>query len=406
MYGRSHGVVKRRKPEPTPAATRALRSIRWFLLLSLLVPISFDAVATAQPVVARVEPLGTFTTNAVQYGRDAGYSNRIGDHILWVFGDTFSGDPADPSAFLSATAGWSLPATPFFLVEAVDEQGAPIQFLPFFPLERQFQETRREPPACCLLHDGCPPDSRYCVCPPDTDCTSRIAIWPGDVIALGDRTGVVFYEELIAGVAPYDFRHLGTGLARVREGMTTAARMMNDRGDPILTFRNPEPNFFRAVAVEEEGVVLVYTYAAVGTEPCAADVLIARVPLDRVAERAAYRFWNGTGWAADLDAAAPILRSVAEKLGSVVWNDHLGAFVSGHSSLCTGGKFHVRSAPRPEGPWSEPRIVDLSALGVTSDSYAGMWHPALGTGRSMVMSYYQPLPEVVGEVRLARVTFE
>lgn len=403
MYGWTARGVK----DAIAASRRGQRSRRGRGLVVFALAGFFATVAAAQPEVAGVEALGTFTTNAVQYGRDAGYSGRVGEQILWVFGDTFTGDLADPIAFSSATAGWSRPADPFVLTETVDEAtGAPVQFFPFFAGEKAFQVAHRDPPECCRMSADCPADRRYCACPPGTDCASRIAIWPGDVIPLGDRSAMVFYEQLFIGVAPYDFRHLGTGLARVREGATVAARVMNERGDPVFTFRGAEPNFFRAVAVEEGDAAFVYAYAAVGPEVCASDLLIARVPRDRLAERRAYRFWNGAAWVADLAAAAPILNGVPEKLGSVVWNDYLGAFVSGHSGLCTGGRFHIRSAPRPEGPWSEPRVVDLSALGSTSDSYAGMWHAALGTGRTMVMSYYQPLPDVVGEVRLARVTFE
>lgn len=352
--------------------------------------------------VLRVEALGTFHTNAFQYGRDAGNSSRIGSRIIWVFGDTIT-----LSGFPSSTAAWSSPERPLELSERVDAKKAPMQFFPFSPEELEFENAHATPPECCTNVTDCPAERLYCHCPADTDCAVRIALWPGDVIETGPTSGAVLYEKLVVGAAPYDFRHLGTGLARVKEGDAVAVRVTDESGLPALVFKHPEPNFLRAVAVPEADGAFVYVYAAVGDQVCLSDLLIGRVPLERMGERGAYTFWDGSAWVSDLGAAAPILGGVPEKLGSVVWNDYFGRYLSGFTSLCTGGsKFHFRTAPRPEGPWSEPVILDLAPIGTPSDAYAGLLHPALGRGRQMTISYYHPLPEIVGEIRLARVTFE
>ena len=104
-------------------------------------------------------------------------------------------------------------------------------------------------------------------------------------------------------------------------------------------------------------------------------------------DRAAWRFYDGSGWSSDLARARPILARVEGGLGSVAWNDHLGAYVSGINDICTGGsRFLMRTAPRPEGPWSEPAVVDLTPLGAGPEAYAGRLHPAFGSGRRMPMA--------------------
>ena len=368
--------------------------------VALFAALAFAATAWAQPRIRNVEAVGRFTTKAVAWGRDAGYSALVGDRIVWLFGDTFT-----PSGLRCATAAWSSPDRPLALREEVDAARSPHQLYRFASSERAFNRAHRKPPRCCAKRSGCAADG-YCHCPPDTDCASRIAIWPGDVIAVDDHSAVGFYEEVVAGVAPYDFRHLGTGLARLAHGRTVAAREQDRDGKPLFVFSDAEPNFFRALAVEEASRRVVYAYAALRRGLCVVDVLIARVPLESIADRAAYRFWDGADWAEGLERARPILSGIPAGLGSVAWNAHLGSYVSAHADICSSGKMLLRSAPRPEGPWSEAATVDLTPLGATAESYAGILHPELGNGAEMWFSFYRPEKDGHGRVRLGKIRFE
>lgn len=363
--------------------------------------LTFATAVRAQPEIVGVEPLGTFTTNAPGWGRDAGFSARLGDSILWIFGDTFL--PGD--RMRSATAAWSKPSKPAALHEAVDGEGLPYQFYTLTPKEEQFAREHASPPPCCKAA-GCPDGKLYCQCALGTDCSSRYALWPGSVIEVAPGKAINFYESEIAGVGPYDFRHVGTGLARIEKGKNVATRLMNDAGEPLFVFVGAEPNFLRAVRSQREGADFIYVYANAGRALCAVDVLVGRVPPEDVARRDAYRFWAGGYWVDTLSLAAPLLDDAAGGLGQVVWNDHLKLYLSAFSDICTGGsKLHVRSAPRPEGPWSPPAIVDLAPYGATHESYAGMLHEALGTGRAMTLTFYRHEPDGTGELRLVRIKF-
>lgn len=383
--------------------------VGWTLLAagcSTFAPTTPRRNAPFVPTIAAVEPLPDFTTNAVGQGRDAGNSALIGDRVIWLFGDTFVGD----DELLCATAAWSLPARPTELSEDVDEAGRPYQLYPFSSEEAAFNLTHAEPPPCCRLHTACPLRDPYCRCPPSVDCAQRIALWPGDLVVRGPDRAIGLYEKVLAGVAPYDFTHLGTGLAELRADGTVARRLTGPDGLPLMLFDRDQPNFLNAVVASVDGAPHVFAYALRRRHSCLVDVLVARAPAAAMERRDAWRFHDGSGWSGDLQHARPILSKIEGGLGSVAWNEYLGAYISGTSSICTGGtRFLVRTAPKPEGPWSEPAVIDLAPLGAGPDAYAGLIHPALGDRRRIVISFYAPRvenDEVVGSVHLARVTFE
>ncbi len=379
---------------------------------ALLIVLSLSLIATngcgfigpkTRPLkIAKVESMQDFETDAWVYGRDAGNSIRMGSDVLWVFGDTFGW-----SGLHCATAAWSNAARPWSLDEPVDNWFNAHQFYTFSPGELQFNADHETPPDCCKQHQKCAADNAYCHCPKDTDCGTRIAIWPGDLIETGSGTALHYYEKVWVGSAPYDFEHLGTGIADVQYKSTRAHRPPGDDGEPLLIFRPDEPNYLRAIRVAEDSGPYIYLYASANRRECKVDVLAARVPLVAAFERGAYEFWNGNGWTGDIAGTVPILASVVGGLGSVTWSEHLGHYVSAFNDICSGGThLLVRTAPRPEGPWSEPTAIDLRPLGATKDAYAGQIHGSLSDGRNIVFTFYQPQELGVGRVRLGRIVLE
>ena len=84
------------------------------------------------------------------------------------------------------------------------------------------------------------------------------------------------------------------------------------------------------------------------------DARVARVREADFQNVAAYEYWDGGGWKlGDVNAAQPIMHGVGEL--SVMWNEHLGQFVS-----LTTDPFDsvvMRTASNPAGPWSPPRVL-------------------------------------------------
>lgn len=97
---------------------------------------------------------------------------------------------------------------------------------------------------------------------------------------------------------------------------------------------------------------------------------ISRVKEADIANIDAYEYWDGKVWKLnDPKASAPIIEGVAEL--SVQWNEHLGRYIM----LTTDPTNSVvmRTAEKPEGPWSPPRVlIDTAAL---PSAYAPMIFP-------------------------------
>lgn len=342
--------------------------------------------------------LSMLATNIPAFGRDGGHTVRFDDGVLWIFGDTFT-----PPGMLSSTAGFSRLSDPQTLVAPTDEDGMPLQFFPFTEDEARFNEAHAQVEECCRNQSGCDAAHPYCNCSVDTDCAERIALWPGDGVTRADGAQL-YYEKFVIGAAPYDFRRVGVGLANLQIGAPNAERLVDADGEPRWLFGANEPGFARGLVVSEDQS-RIYLYASVNRHDCAVDTVIGRVEIASLEDRARYEFWNGSTWTPTLDDAMPILEQIPGGLGSVIWNDYLGEYLSAWNDLCTGGRtLLVRTAPRPEGPWSRPLSVDLGAVGATDEAYYGLLHPEFGNGRSLLLSFFQPLRGTYGQMRLVRLT--
>lgn len=338
-------------------------------------------------------------TDAGAFGRDGGHTLRLGEQVLWQFGDSFV-----EGGMLSSTAGWSDTADPHSLRDTRTDTGAPAQFLPFTQGELAFNRSHAVPPACCRQQTDCAAGDSYCHCPETVDCTWRIALWPGDGAEVAEGTALVYYDRQYTGVAPYDFRPAGVGVATVRAGAAAAERALDERGEPRLLFQPDEPHFTRGLRVDIAEGSFFYSYAIIDRHDCSVDILAARVPLAHMDDRSHFRFWNGHTWTPDLRSAEPILNDILGGLGSVVWSPQLGRYIAAWNDLCTPGDWlQVRTAAAPQGPWSEPVGLDLAAFGALPDAYYATLHPELSQGDELLLSYFQPVGLVDGQIRLLRL---
>lgn len=328
--------------------------------------------STRALVVASVRDIGAVRMPPKLVGRDGGNSGLIGGKILWVFGDTFwSFAAADGATFRTNTAALADPSLPLATTEPTDSKGAPSQFIPFTAAEKQFNDSTGKP-------------------------DDRIALWPGSIIPSGSG-GLAFFVKLhVRGNLNYEF--LGIGLARVAAGSTTATR------DPGLIFGPTDPHFNLAMLTSD--YLYVYGDIAGGNS---SNFGVGRVAPQDVSTRSAYRFWNGTGWVADVTKIASVI-SNAPGGASVSYNPYLRQYVAAHAGILSKSMF-LRTAPRPEGPFSAP-IEAFAGLepgggGGFAVNYAGLEHPELSKegGKILAVTYSHPLPGFLqGEVRLVEVT--
>lgn len=86
---------------------------------------------------------------------------------------------------------------------------------------------------------------------------------------------------------------------------------------------------------------------------------LARVAPGDLLEPDAYRYWNGVGWTADVNAAATVVPGPVGEL-SVAWSEEFDTWVMLYLDQPREG-IVVRTAGRLTGPWSEPELVISAA---------------------------------------------
>ncbi|GEE01051.1 hypothetical protein nbrc107696_14970 [Gordonia spumicola] len=108
---------------------------------------------------------------------------------------------------------------------------------------------------------------------------------------------------------------------------------------------------------------------------------VARFRPSDVLNLSAYEYWTGSTWSSNVDDVRAIVGAPVTEM-SVAWSAYLGKYVMVDSPL----NVHLRTADRPQGPWSLPRPLFPSTIGV----YAPMMlpsSPALrGTGPELYMN--------------------
>ena len=131
------------------------------------------------------------------------------------------------------------------------------------------------------------------------------------------------------------------------------------------------------------------------------DHLLARVPRGRVADAAAYRYWNGQAWSPDAGAATSLWQrpQPADVIGRLASFDNgisiaYNAFLRKYVAVGNVGidKIGARVADRLEGPWSAPTVwIDCSAIAQPSVPvcYSPYQHPQLSTdgGRTLFLTF-------------------
>ena len=102
------------------------------------------------------------------------------------------------------------------------------------------------------------------------------------------------------------------------------------------------------------------------------------MPLDQVLDRDAWRYFDGKGgWTDDLRKSTPVFSG--NDMMPIYYNDYLERYVALYSKPLSRDAV-LRTAPRPEGPWSTALQV-FKARASDSDNgwtYDALAHPEYG----------------------------
>ncbi|GAA3028859.1 hypothetical protein GCM10010528_08150 [Gordonia defluvii] len=162
-----------------------------------------------------------------------------------------------------------------------------------------------------------------------------------------------------------------------------ALAVSDDNGNSFKRVVAYRPNYqgnrkFQQTALMKDGGY-VYAYGTPSGRYGA--VYLARVPEAKIENVGAYEYWSVNRWVKDQPTAAtPVMSAPTGEL-SVAYNRYLGRYVS----LATRDGALMRTAPRPEGPWSpgENIVPGNDPLG----GYAPFIHPWSLDGPTMYFTY-------------------
>jgi hypothetical protein len=120
-------------------------------------------------------------------------------------------------------------------------------------------------------------------------------------------------------------------------------------------------------------------------------------------DRGAWTYYAGNGqWSPNLGDAVSVFSG--DDILNVSWNAYIGAYVAIYSYPLSNDVM-VRTAPRPEGPWSgERRIFTAMAPAGGGTVYDALAHPEFNDAQTMYVSYTRATGTFSAEVRLVSLT--
>ena len=337
--------------------------------------------------------IGVIANDPEVLTRDCGYSARYRDRSIWFFGDTILKAPnADNQRILCNS--WSLThdqdaadgVTGF--QPPVDEIGSSISLVPLTEAERRFN----------LRHQG-----KECLEPP---CGTRWAIWPGTIAVDQEaKVAYVFYHKVLVETGDFNYTSVGHSIAILEDidGQADRPDFSLYEDYPTLMFSEERDGFgSAAVLVGRQLYVYGCELQLEGIlKPCR----LARVAIDKILERDAWQFYQGQGtWSYDLSAATTVFHG--NDMMSVFYNEHLSRYIAIYSQPLST-RVMMRTAERPEGPWSQAsELFDgRKSAGSWGWIYDALAHPELSTdnGKTTYITYSRNTGPFKSEFRLVAV---
>ena len=225
-------------------------------------------------------------------------------------------------------------------------------------------------------------------------------LMPGPVVSDPDRGRVLIVYSKILEVAYKQHKRAGFSLAVWEHPDSAVVRpiVSPESEEPTLLFQGDDLHL-DAGALVDGGFLYLYSASYVSCT-------VARAPMAGILDRDAWRFFGKDGsWVRDGKLAAGVLCG-AVAIVSVHWNEHLQKYVAVHGKPGSEG-IHIRTADRPEGPWSPRRQI---YAGQPTEKFVNgglIAHPEFSRdgGRIEYMTYRHPMDLFRNEIRLVEVTF-
>jgi len=348
----------------------------------------------AEASVTSATDLGVLENNSVIGSRFGGYSADFGGYSVWLYGDSYLTKINEDNYGLISNS-WSYTTdldasngiTGF--QEPMDNVGVPKQFIPLTYEEKTFND----------LHNG-----ENCT---EAPCNTRWAIWPGAIVIDSEKNwAYIFYGKTYIEPGDFNLKNVGQSIAVWKDFNDPPERPVFNRVNehPTLIFEEADPAFGSAALVDDTDLYVYGCDTKESIKPCH----LARVPIADVLNPDAWRYYaSNDSWSSSLDDAQTVFdgNDVMSVFYSPYVNRYLAVYI-----LPLINQTMLRTAPRPEGPWSKPVKVFKAMASISTTGWVNdvLVHPkyTANDGQTIYITYSRQIATFQSVVRLVAVEIE
>ncbi len=365
------------------------------------VPVESPDITVREPdaevTITAVRDLGPIKINEGILKRDCGFSAVYGGRSVWLFGDTLLAAPnEDDRTFLSNSwsstfdtdAGDGIAG----FGERVDAVGMPMEFFSLTEVEAALADG----------HEG-----EVCE---DVECTAHWDIWPGTIIVDEEKDwAYIFYRKVYCESGLFRFHHVGHSFAVWKNYAEMPERPVFDYVEdyPTLFFSEDGEAGFGSAAVMVDKTAYVYG-CELGEDKLTKPCHLARVPIADILDKSAWAFFDGMGhWLPDSHQSGAIFNG--SDMMSVFFDQHINRYVAVYGEPL-GATAMLRTAARPEGPWSAP--IRLFSVDAPENVYGWVYdilaHPEFSqeNGRIIYITYTKKIDQMNSQLILVAVELD
>ncbi|KAH8809335.1 hypothetical protein F5884DRAFT_795348 [Xylogone sp. PMI_703] len=319
------------------------------------------------PQVERIDDLGYLEdTSGRHYPRDGGRSSPVHGLAVYQFGDTFAHDATGTFVGLSCSNN-------------------SVVLDPRVPQLSTYMD---------VFLDGTIPVNPPLVQGEEMNDDWRTTTWCFGGIVFDDKT----CDNIIRGYTFFQKSHINrkrweeviqhTGVANVSFDTSTKQVSVSRTHKDDILFGKSEPMFGTFSTHLLNGYVYAYGHGAESRE-----VMLARVPFNKVRDRESYQFWDGRTYQDDISKSASIMSGLQH--GSI-FRSRLFEPNTGKDWVFIGCNIFADSnvligvAPNPEGPWELVKLIPAPPKTPQPDSgftycmYAHPWAYGESKGELMI----------------------
>ena len=139
-----------------------------------------------------------------------------------------------------------------------------------------------------------------------------------------------------------------------------------------------------------DGFYYIYGYQDNAQERSRKDMVAARVPVEKLCDVSAWRFWDGQNWGEDLKRCAPLAKGISCEfsVSPIPSGPEKGRYIQVNTRRGISPLVEYRIGDSPIGPFSEPTVIYRAPEHKDGVSvYNGKGHPDLSTDEHLIISY-------------------